>query len=220
MRKVIGIMILLSTILVGAPSTEEGKEEVKPLSDPKSPQVNQTAPDFFKTKFETSKGDFIVEVHREWAPLGADRFYNLVSNGFYDDCRFFRVIGGFMAQFGINGNPKISEVWREAKIKDDPVKESNKRGFVSYAMAGPDTRTSQLFINYGDNSRLDSMGFSPFGRVTKGMEVVDKLYSGYGEGAPRGTGPNQALVQTRGNEYLNADFPKLDYIKKAYILSD
>lgn len=220
MRRIAGILLLLSVVLVSGPLAEGEKEEVSPLSDPKSPEMNQTAPDVFKAKFETSKGDFVIEVHREWAPLGADRFYNLVNNGFYDDCRFFRVISGFMAQFGISGDPAISEVWREAKIKDDPVVESNKRGYVSYAMAGPDTRTSQLFINYGDNSRLDSMGFSPFGKVTKGMDIVDKLYSGYGEGAPRGKGPHQGQIQARGNEYLNADFPKLDNIKKASILSE
>jgi len=220
MRRIIGIFTLMSLILVGVSQAGKGEKEGSPLSDPKSPEMNKTAPDVFKAKFETSKGDFVIEVHREWAPLGADRFYNLVRNGFYDDCRFFRVIGGFMAQFGISGDPAISEVWREAKIKDDPVVESNKKGYISYAMAGPDTRTSQLFINYGDNSRLDSMGFSPFGKVTKGMDVVDKLYSGYGEGAPRGSGPHQGQIQSRGNEYLNADFPKLDHIVKASIAAD
>jgi peptidyl-prolyl cis-trans isomerase A (cyclophilin A) len=182
--------------------------------------MNQTAPETFKAKFETSKGDFVVEVHRDWAPLGADRFFNLVSNGFYDDCQFFRVISGFMAQFGINGDPEISQAWQTQKIKDDPVKESNKRGYISYAMAGPDTRTTQLFINFGDNSPLDKQGFSPFGKVAEGMSVVDKLHSGYGEGAPRGMGPNQGLIQSSGNKYLKANFPELDYIKKASIVTE
>lgn len=180
--------------------------------------MNQTAPATFKAKFETSKGDFIVEVQRDWAPHGADRFYNLVKHGFYDEVRFFRVISGFMAQFGISGDPEVSAVWREQRIPDDPVKQSNKRGFITYATAGPNTRTTQLFINYGDNSRLDRMGFAPFGRVTEGMEVVDQLYAGYGEGAPQGKGPSQARIQAEGNAYLNKDFPQLDYIKRATIV--
>jgi peptidyl-prolyl cis-trans isomerase A (cyclophilin A) len=180
--------------------------------------MNQTAPELFKAKFETSKGDFIVEVHREWAPHGADRFYALVQNGFYDDARFFRVISGFMAQVGINGDPKVATVWRTQAIRDDPVKQSNLRGFVSFAMSGPNTRTSQLFINYGDNSRLDRLGFSPIGRVIAGMDIVDQFYSGYGEGAPRGKGPDQARIQREGNEYLHREFPQLDYVKKAVII--
>jgi cyclophilin family peptidyl-prolyl cis-trans isomerase len=179
--------------------------------------LNEKAPDTYKAKFDTSQGIFIVEVHRDWAPLGADRFYNLVKNGFYDDTRFFRVLDGFMAQFGINGDPKISAAWREARIQDDPVKQSNRRGFVTYAMAGPHTRTSQIFINYGDNSALDRQNFSPFGRVSSGMEVVDALYNGYGEGAPRGQGPDQGRVQMEGNAYLTKNFPRLDFVKKATI---
>jgi peptidyl-prolyl cis-trans isomerase A (cyclophilin A) len=180
--------------------------------------MNQTAPATFTTKFETSKGDFIVEVQRDWAPNGVDRFYSLVQNGFYDNARFFRVISGFMAQFGISGDPKVSAVWREQRIQDDPVKQSNKRGFITYAMAGPNTRTTQLFINYGDNSRLDQMGFAPFGRVTEGMQVVDQLFADYGEGAPQGRGPNQGRIQAEGNDYLMKDFAKLDYIKRATII--
>ena len=128
-----------------------------PVPQPKSPEMNQKAPDVFQAKFETSQGDFVVEVHRDWAPIGADRFYNLVKGGYYDECRFFRVIAGFMAQFGIHGDPKVSAEWREARLQDDPVgKASNTRGYVTYAMAGPNTRTSQLFINFGDNARLNS----------------------------------------------------------------
>jgi len=140
-----------------------------------------------------------------------------VKNGFYDNVRFFRVISGFMVQFGINGDPKISAPWREARIQDDPVKQSNRRGFVTYAMAGPNTRTSQVFINFGDNTSLDGQGFSPFGRVVSGMDVVDKLNPEYGEGAPRGRGPDQGRLQTEGNAYLQRDFGKLDFVKKATI---
>jgi peptidyl-prolyl cis-trans isomerase A (cyclophilin A) len=193
-------------------------QEKNPLLDPSSPAVNKEAPKEFKAKFSTSQGDFVIKVTRDWAPLGADRFYNLVKNGFYDNCRFFRVISGFMCQFGINGDPAISAKWKEAKIKDDPVKEGNKRGRISFAMAGPNTRTSQVFINFKDNERLDGMGFASFGEVTEGMDVVDKLYSGYGEGAPRGNGPSQPKIQSDGNKYLEAEFGKLDYIKTAKIM--
>jgi cyclophilin family peptidyl-prolyl cis-trans isomerase len=180
-------------------------------------QLTEKAPDTYKANFDTSKGAFVVEVHREWAPNGADRFYNLVKNGFYDDIRFFRVLDNFMAQFGINGDPAIQSVWRGASLKDDPVKQSNKRGFITFATAGPNTRTTQVFINYKDNSSLDSQGFAAFGQVTSGMDVVDKLYKDYGEGAPRGRGPEQGRLQQEGNAYLTKDFPKLDYIKTATI---
>jgi peptidyl-prolyl cis-trans isomerase A (cyclophilin A) len=195
-----------------------GEDDESPLLKPQSPIMNRMAPTTFKVRFETSKGDFIVEVQRAWAPQGADRFYNLVKNGFYDGARFFRVISGFMAQFGINGDPKVSALWREQRITDDPVQQSNTRGFISYAMAGPNTRTTQLFINYGDNSRLDQRGFAPFGRVIEGMEVVEQLYAAYGEGAPQGRGPSQARIQQEGNAYLNGNFPNLDYIKKATLI--
>ncbi len=179
--------------------------------------LNEKAPATYKAKFDTSKGVFVVEVTRDWAPNGADRFYNLVKNGFYDNVRFFRVISGFMVQFGISGDPKISAPWREARIADDPVTQSNKRGYITYAMAGPNTRTSQVFINFGDNANLDNSGFSPFGRVISGMDVVDKLNAEYGEGAPRGRGPDQSRVQTEGNAYLQRDFGRLDFVKKATI---
>ena len=180
-------------------------------------QLTEKAPDTYKANFDTSKGAFVIEVHREWAPNGADRFYNLVKNGFYDDIRFFRVLDNFMAQFGINGDPAIQSVWRGASLKDDPVKQSNKRGFITFATAGPNTRTTQVFINYKDNSSLDSQGFAPFGQVTTGMDVVDKLYKDYGEGGPRGKGPEQGRLQAEGNAYLTKDFPKLDYVKTATI---
>lgn len=204
----------------GQPTAEsaEGAQPANPLLNPASEAMNKTAPDSYQARFETSKGDFTIEVHREWAPHGADRFYNLVSNGYYDDVRFFRVLDGFMAQFGISGDPQLSAVWRVLAIPDDPVVQSNTRGHVSYAMAGPNTRTTQLFINYGDNSPLDAQGFSPFGIVVSGMEVVDALHAGYGEGAPRGTGPSQGRLQAEGNAYLESEFPELDYVVQASIV--
>jgi peptidyl-prolyl cis-trans isomerase A (cyclophilin A) len=179
--------------------------------------LREQAPAQFKAKFDTTKGVFVLDVHRNWAPNGVDRFYNLVKNGFYDNVRFFRVISGFMVQFGISGDPKLSAPWREARIKDDPAVQSNKRGYITYAMAGPNTRTTQVFINFSDNASLDSQGFSPFGRVIQGMEVVDKLNAQYGEGAPRGRGPDQGRLQTEGNAYLMKDFDKLDYVTRATI---
>lgn len=185
------------------------------LSDPAS--LNEKAPAVYKAKFDTSKGPFVIEVNRDWAPRGADRFYNLVKNGFFDNARFFRVIEGFMVQFGINGDPNIAAVWRDADIKDDPVKQSNARRTITFATAGPNTRTTQVFINFADNAPLDGQGFAPFGRVVSGMEVVDSLYGGYGEGAPNGNGPDQGRLQQQGNAYLEKDFPKLDFIKTATI---
>ena len=185
------------------------------LSDPAA--LNEKAPAVYKAKFDTSKGAFVIEVNRDWAPNGADRFYNLVKNGFYDNARFFRVIDGFMVQFGINGDPNVAGVWRQADIKDDPVKQSNERGTVTFATAGPNTRTTQVFINFADNAPLDGQGFSPFGKVVSGMDVVDALYGGYGEGAPHGKGPDQGRMQQEGNAYLETAFPKLDFIKTATI---
>jgi cyclophilin family peptidyl-prolyl cis-trans isomerase len=179
--------------------------------------LTEQAPATYKARFDTSKGAFAVDVRREWAPVGADRFYNLVKNGFFDDNRFFRVISGFMVQFGINGNPQVSAPWRNAQIKDDPVKQSNKRGFITFATAGPNSRTTQVFVNFGDNARLDAMGFAPFGQVSSGMDVVDQLYSGYGEGAPSGRGPNQGRIQQEGNAYLTKEFSSLDFVRKATI---
>jgi len=197
--------------------TTAKKPTVNPLLEPST--LTAKAPDVFTARFETSKGPFAIEVHREWSPNGADRFYNLVSNGYYDDTRFFRVISGFMAQFGVHADPKISGPWYAARIPDDPVTQPNVRGMVSFAMSGPHSRTTQLFINYADNSRLDSMGFSPFGKVVEGMEVVDALYSGYGEGAPGGRGPVQNRIQDEGNAYLNAEFPEMDFIQTARVVS-
>jgi peptidyl-prolyl cis-trans isomerase A (cyclophilin A) len=178
--------------------------------------------DKYRVLFTTSKGDFTVEVTRDWAPKGADRFYELVKSGFYNDARFFRVIRTprpFMAQFGISGDPAVTAKWTDANLQDDPVKERNTRGRITFATAGPNTRTTQLFINYADNSRLDNQGFSPFGEVISGMEVVDQLYADYGEGAPGGNGPDQGRIEKEGNAYLTKDFPNLDYIKTASIIN-
>lgn len=180
--------------------------------------MKSQAPASFKAKFTTTKGDFVVEVTRAWAPLGADRFYNLVKYHFYDGAAFFRVLPGFVAQFGINAKPDISKVWERAVIKDDPVTQSNVKGFVTFATAGPNTRTTQIFINLADNRNLDSMGFAAFGKVVAGIDVVEKLYSGYGEGAPNGRGPDQSRISSEGKVYLDKNFPLLDGIKTAAIV--
>jgi peptidyl-prolyl cis-trans isomerase A (cyclophilin A) len=182
--------------------------------------AKEKAPNVYKVKFSTTKGDFTVEVHRDWAPEGADRFYNLVKIGYFNDVAFFRVVKGFMVQFGIHGNPEVNRAWRSARIQDDPTgKQSNTRGMVTFATAGPNTRTTQIFINYDNNARLDSMGFAPFGKVVgDGMKVVDAIEGMYGEGAPAGRGPAQGRIQNEGNAYLKAEFPKLDYIKSATIV--
>lgn len=200
---------------------EPKQDEKKPtnsadFSDPT--KLTAKAPDSYKVKFETTKGNFTVEVTRSLAPNGADRFYNLVRSGYFKDLACFRVIQGFMCQFGIHGDPKVSAAWRSAQIPDDPVKSSNTRGAITFATAGPNTRTTQLFINFANNANLDNMGFSPFGKVSEGMDVVDKINNEYGEGAPRGRGPDQGRVQMEGNAYLKKDFPNLDYIKSASIL--
>ena len=203
------ILALLFVLASAVPAFSQGLGNPAALKD--------QAPPVYRVDFDTSKGPFVIEVHRDWAPNGADRFYNLVKNGFYDNVRFFRVIEGFMVQFGVSGDPKVSAVWREARIKDDAVRISNKRTFVTFATAGPNTRTTQVFINFGDNANLDSQGFAPFGQVVSGMKVVDSLYSGYGEGAPSGLGPEQGKLQAEGNAYLASGFGKLDYVKKATV---
>ncbi len=174
--------------------------------------LHAKAPELYKAQFTTTRGDFVVEVHREWAPLGADRFYNLVKNGYFTNAAFFRVVPGFIVQFGLNANPAVNKVWMNANIKDDPVMGSNKRGTLVFATAGPNTRTTQLFINFGDNAGLDRQGFAPFGTVTDGMDVVDKIYPGYGER------PDQQRITEEGKAYLDKNFPMLDSIKAARIL--
>jgi peptidyl-prolyl cis-trans isomerase A (cyclophilin A) len=177
------------------------------------------APAEFKVKFATTKGDIVLSVHRAWSPNGADRFYSLVKMGFYDDTRFFRAVEGFMVQFGISGKPELNKQWQNRGIPDDPVAHSNKRATVTFAQTQlPGSRSTQIFINLVDNSRLDPSRFAPFAEVTSGMEVVDALYKGYGEGAPMGQGPDQQLIQQQGNAYLDAKFPKLDAIKHADVM--
>ena len=210
--KALALIMMVSMCIVAAAGSAMAQVNMDKLMNPA--QMNETAPDKFSVKFDTSKGEFIVEVTRKWAPNGADRFYNLVKNGFYDDCKFFRNIEGFMVQFGINGNPKVMAALRPARIKDDPVTQSNRRAYITFAMGGPDTRTSQVFISYGDNSRLDKDGFSPFGKVTRGMSVVESLYNQYG-GKPSEA---QAQIQMEGNAFLEKNYPKLDFIKTATIL--
>ncbi len=202
MKKILVLLLFTASIGLGQAS--------KALMNPAA--LNQKAPATFNVKFDTSAGIFVVEVHHDWAPNGADRFYNLVKNGFYDNCRFFRVVPDFMVQWGINGDPSIQQHWVDADLKDDPVKQSNKRGFITYAAAStPNSRTTQVFINFKDNSPLDAQRFAPFGQVTSGMDVVDKINSLYGQR------PDQSQIQTQGNAYLNKNFPKLDYIKTATI---
>jgi peptidyl-prolyl cis-trans isomerase A (cyclophilin A) len=199
-----------------SPSAASAPDPRAALADPSL--ATARAPDTYRVRFETTKGPFVVEVHRAWAPKGADRFYNLVRAGYYDDVAFFRVISNFMVQFGINGDPRVNAAWREARIPDDPVKESNVRAMVTFATSGRDSRTTQVFVNFKNNARLDGMGFAPFGKVVQGMSVVDSLYSGYGEGAPRGMGPDQGRTQGEGNVYLRSSFPRLDYVKTARVV--
>lgn len=210
----VGILVPPST---AAAQAAEGDSAHPALLDPSL--AREPAPETFKVKLETSKGEILIDVVRKWAPNGADRFYNLVKSGYFDDTAFFRVIDGFMAQVGLHGNPEVTAAWSRAPIPDDSPKKSNTRGMVTFAMrSSPNSRTSQFFINYGDNSYLDKSGFAPIGKVVDGMKVADSLYSGYGEGAPRGTGPSQSLLTQQGNAYLEAQFPKLDYIVRAIIV--
>jgi peptidyl-prolyl cis-trans isomerase A (cyclophilin A) len=213
--KSVSSILLLAIAFLAAPGAQA---EDKPASLSEPATLKEKSPDTYRVKLETTKGDVVIEVTRAWAPNGADRFYNLVKNGFYDDARFFRVVEGFMVQFGIPADPKIAAVWRDASIKDDPVKQSNKKGYITFATRGPDTRTTQVFINFADNAFLDGQGFAPFGKVISGDDIVAKWYSGYGEGAPSGSGPNQMRIQGEGNSYLSKDFPKLDGVKKATIV--
>lgn len=177
-------------------------------------QLKEKAPDTYQVKFGTTRGDFVVTVTRAWAPMGADRFYNLAKHHFYDNATIFRVVPGFVAQFGISAYPPVSAAWKNTEITDDPVLQNNKKGFITFATAGPNTRTTQVFINLVDNGRLDAMGFAPFGQVTEGMDVVGMLYDQYGDGA----GIDQDAIEKQGKEYLDKGFPKLDIIKSATLV--
>jgi len=218
-RALLTILALICTVALICVAQEASNPNRQKLLNPAS--ANEKAPDKYQAKFDTSKGSFVIEVTRAWAPNGADRFYNLVKDGFYDGARFYRVVAEFMVQFGYSGNPKIDVAWTSARIPDDPVKQSNLRGNVTFAMAGPNTRTTQVFINYSDrNAYLDKSGFAPFGKVIEGMKVVDSIYSGYGDFPSfGGHGPDGQLIYTQGNAYLEKSFPKLDFIKTATIVT-
>jgi len=203
MKRVFALLFLLA-------SSAFGQANKAALMKPST--LNERAPKLYKATFDTTAGVFVIEVHADWAPNAADRFYNLVKNGYYDGCRFFRVVPGFMVQFGINGDPAVQRNWVNATIPDEKVTQGNTRGYVSFAKSSaPNSRTTQVFINFADNSRLNRDGFAPFGKVVSGMDIVDKIYSGYGQQ------PDQSRIQTEGNAYLTKNFPKLDYIKKATI---
>ena len=206
-----------AAVLVAMLTVSCGQQQPSPLL---TPSADLRAPDTFNVEFQTSKGRFTVQAVRAWAPIGADRFYTLATNGFYDDNKFFRVLPDFVVQFGINGNPAVTEVWQTRTIADDPVTQSNLEGYVTFATGGPNTRTTQVFINTRDNSRLDAMGFAPFGRVTSGMNVVHMLFGGYGEGPPAGIGPSQDMITMEGNRYLNRFYPRLDSIARASVVQD
>ena len=200
----------------GGSEESEPRAARNPLLSPQN--YAATAPDTYRVRLETSAGDVLIEVRRAWAPLGADRFFNLVTGGFYDDSRIYRVVPGFMAQFGLHADPYVTQAWKSRFIVDDPVRQSNTRGRVSFAMGGVHSRTTQIFISYGDNSALDEDGFAPIGEVVAGMEVVDAFHAGYGDGPPRGDGPYQAMAEARGNAYLDSDFPELTRIVSAAVL--
>ncbi len=190
-------------------SSTPGAAEQAALLDPA--RAVAKAPASFRVRVETTRGGLVVAVTRAWAPLGADRFYNLVRAGFFDGASFFRVVPGFVVQFGLSGDPRVNAAWQSARIADDPVKESNRKGTITFATAGPGTRTTQLFINLGENPRLDRMGFAPFGEVVSGMSVVEAIYAGYGET------PSQGQITAQGDSYLKSQFPRLDLIQKATI---
>ena len=191
-----------------------------PLLRPNQRAERAAAPDTFWVRFGTTKGPFTVQVVRAWAPRGADRLYYLTRVGFYDDVRFFRVLPGFVAQFGAHGDPRVNRVWEARAVADDPVRQSNRRGTLTFATAGPNTRTTQLFVNLRDNARLDRLGFAPVGQVVEGMAAVDSLHAGYGEGAPRGRGPDQDRLAAEGNAYLARDFPRLDRVTGARVVRE
>lgn len=220
--------VLLAVAVAACGSPEDAREEdvaeaetaaadsaplpEDPLFHPASEAMQRTAPDTFRVRFATTAGSFTVEAYRSWAPRGADRFYNLARHGFYDGARFFRVIEGFVAQFGLSGRPRLDVTWRSARIEDDSVRQSNDRGTVSFASSGDDSRTTQLFVNLADNPRLDGMGFAPVGRVVEGMEVVDDLYAGYEEP------PSQPRIMREGNAFLDEAFPELDVIESVEVV--
>jgi len=211
----------LSRLVVGAAlALSAACARQSPLLKPNVRAERAAAPDTFVVRFTTTRGPFDVQFIRAWAPRGADRVYYLVRNRYYDGVRFFRVLPGFVAQFGESGDPRIAKLWDVRTFPDDPVKQSNTRGTVTFATAGPNTRTTQLFVSTANNARLDKLGFAPLGRVVAGMGVVDSLYSGYGEGPPKGKGPDQDRMAAEGDAYLAKNFPKLDWIRSAKVVHE
>lgn len=205
------VIALACAALAGCSSPEPAKKEAAVAK-------NEQAPEVFQVNLDTSKGPVTIEVHRDWAPVGADHFYSLVKTGFYNDARFFRVVRNFVVQFGVSGDPQTNRLWSSVSLPDDPVKQHNTRSTITYATRGPNTRTTQVFINLKDNREsLDRTGFAPFGKVTAGMEAVDNFYNSYGDMPPRGQGPDPSQIQLQGNAYLESRFPRLDYIRKATI---
>jgi peptidyl-prolyl cis-trans isomerase A (cyclophilin A) len=207
-------LVVLCLASIGCSPSSETRTEKKVAPAAKS----EKAPEVFRVDLDTSKGPVTIEVRRDWAPRGADHFYSLVKLGYYDGNRFFRVVRNFVVQFGISGDPAANRLWANANLLDDPVKQSNVKGTVAYAKEGPNSRSTQLFINLRDNSKtLDKTGFAPIGKVISGMDVVERFYNSYGDMAPRGQGPDPTKIETEGNEYLASRFPRLDYIQKAAI---
>ena len=219
--------LLVAASLVGACGGGEPKEETPaqaeeaaPAVDPSSPLLTpatlaESAPETYRVRFETSVGAIVVQVNKAWSPNGADRFYNLVKNGYYDDTRFYRVVEGFMAQFGLKGVNAIDQAWRDATFPDDPFTQSNRRGTITFAHAGADTRTTQVFFNFKDNAHLDESGFTPFGEIVEGLDVLDRVYAGYGELPPAGKGPDYAKAWVQGNKYLDENFPEMTKVVSA-----
>ena len=211
----------VTTVACGADGAGSGgsSSASSALSNPDKAAIAAPAPDSFRVAVETSKGNFTILARRAWAPKGVDRFYHLVRLGFFNDVRFFRVLPGFMAQFGMHGDPQVNSAWESLRFDDDPVVETNKRGAVTFAKTSePNSRSTQLFINTVDNRNLDGDGFAPIGEVIEGLAVVDSLYADYGEGPPFGGGPDQGRMMTQGNTYLAQSFPKLDFIRRATIV--
>lgn len=214
------LFALAAALTAGCATTGGGHVSGDPrlLLDPENPAFALTAPDSFDVHFETTAGDILVRAVRAWAPRGVDRFYNLARNGYYDGARFFRVVDGFVAQFGINGDSAVNAAWSRQRMPDDSVRRSNVRGSLSFASAGPDSRTTQMYINLGDNSRLDARGFAVFGWVIAGLPAVDSLHAAYGDGGSGGEGPSQGRIQREGNAYLEREFPRLDWIRRAIVI--
>lgn len=214
--RLLSVLALATTTTCGGEPPAEGPRQApNPLLTPS--RLTETAPATFRVRLQTSEGDVVLLAHRDWAPLGVDRFYNLGKNGFYDDTRVYRVLDGFMAQFGLNGDPRVNMTWRNKVLVDDPVAHTNVRGTVSFAKGGLHSRTTEVFINYRDNPALDERGFAPIAEVVEGMDVVDRFHAGYGDGPPRGDGPYQAQVQAQGNAYLDGSFPELTRIEHAVL---